>query len=110
MIRAHEAGWAHAVASASGPVWLPYPDDVNALLPQLWSQSAEKVDGVLYVGGVALTDLVKEHGSPAFVLDELDFRSDQGQPVRSNSVWLFQLYRVLQYPCGGHTFAIFKFG
>ena len=75
MIRAHEAGWAHAVASASGPVWLPYPDDVNALLPQLWSQSAEKVDGVLYVGGVALTDLVKEHGSPAFVLDELDFRA-----------------------------------
>lgn len=75
MIRAHEAGWAHAVASASGPVWLPYPDDVNALLPQLWSQSAEKINGVLQIGGVALTDLVEDHGSPAFVLDEVDFRS-----------------------------------
>lgn len=75
MIRAHEAGWAHAVASASGPVWLPHPDDVNALLPQLWSQTAQKIDGALQIGGVPLTDLVAEHGSPAFVLDEADFRS-----------------------------------
>ncbi|HNA97942.1 MAG TPA: diaminopimelate decarboxylase [Marmoricola sp.] len=75
MIRAHEAGWAHAVASASGPVWLPYPEDVNALLPQLWSQTAEKVAGVLQIGGIPVTDLVAEHGSPTFVLDEQDFRA-----------------------------------
>jgi diaminopimelate decarboxylase len=75
MIRAHEAGWAHAVASASGPVWLPHPPDVNALLPQLWSQTTEKIDGTLHIGGVSVTDLVEEHGSPTFVLDEEDFRA-----------------------------------
>jgi diaminopimelate decarboxylase len=51
------------------------PGDVNALVPELWSQTARKVDGVLEVGGVRLTDLVKQHGSPAYVLDEADFRA-----------------------------------
>ncbi len=74
-MRAHEAGWAHAVQSVRGPAWLREPTDVNALLPQLWSSTAVKVDGVLEVGGVRLTDLVAEHGSPAYVLDEDDFRS-----------------------------------
>src|SRR4051794_3811505 len=73
-MRAHEAGWAHAVQSVRGPTWLREPDDTNALLPQLWSTTAVKVDGVLEVGGVRLTDLVAEHGSPAYVLDEADFR------------------------------------
>ena len=74
-MRAHEAGWAHAAVSVRGPAWLREPSDVDALVPQLWSQTARKVDGVLEVGGVRLTDLVAEHGSPAYVLDEADFRS-----------------------------------
>ncbi len=74
-MRAHEAGWAHAVESVRGPAWLREPADLNALVPQLWSTTARKVDGVLEVGGVRLTDLVAEHGSPAYVLDEADFRS-----------------------------------
>jgi diaminopimelate decarboxylase len=74
-VRAHEAGWAHAAVSVRGPAWLREPGDVDALVPQLWSQTARKVDGVLEVGGVRLTDLVAEHGSPAYVLDEADFRS-----------------------------------
>ncbi|GAB3663598.1 diaminopimelate decarboxylase [Nocardioides korecus] len=74
-MRAHEAGWAHAVESVRGPQWLREPADPNVLVPQLWSGSARKVDGVLQVGGVALTDLVAEHGSPAYVLDEGDFRA-----------------------------------
>ncbi len=78
-MRAHEAGWAHAAVSVRGPAWLREPGDVNALVPELWSQTARKVatkDGmVLEVGGVRLTDLVKEHGSPAYVLDEADFRA-----------------------------------
>jgi diaminopimelate decarboxylase len=74
-VRAHEAGWAHAAVSVRGPAWLREPSDVDALVPQLWSQTASKVDGVLEVGGVRLTDLVAEHGSPAYVLDESDFRS-----------------------------------
>jgi diaminopimelate decarboxylase len=51
------------------------PEEPNALVPQLWSQTAIKVDGALEVGGVRLTDLVAEHGSPAYVLDEADFRA-----------------------------------
>ena len=74
-MRAHEAGWAHAAVSVRGPAWLREPGDVNELVPLLWSQTAVKVDGVLEVGGVRLTDLVKEHGSPAYVLDEADFRA-----------------------------------
>ncbi len=74
-MRAHEAGWAHAAVSVRGPAWLREPDDVNSLVPRLWSSTARKSDGVLEVGGVALTDLVAEHGSPAYVLDEADFRA-----------------------------------
>ncbi len=73
-MRAHEAGWAHAAVSVRGPAWLREPEDPNALVPSLWSRTATKRDGVLEVGGVRLTDLVAEHGSPAYVLDEDDFR------------------------------------
>src|SRR5690606_12107989 len=71
----HEAGWAHASGALRGPSWLREPADPNALVTPLWSRTARKVDGVLQVGGVALTDLVAEHGSPAYVLDEADFRA-----------------------------------
>jgi diaminopimelate decarboxylase len=74
-VRAHEAGWAHAVVPVRGPAWLREPGDINALVPQLWSRTARKVDGALEIGGVRLIDLVAEHGSPAYVLDEADFRS-----------------------------------
>ena len=75
MSTTHEAGWAHASGALRGPSWLRQPVDPNALVPELWSSTARKVDGVLEIGGVALTDLVAEHGSPAYVLDEADFRA-----------------------------------
>ncbi|HLN76007.1 MAG TPA: diaminopimelate decarboxylase [Nocardioidaceae bacterium] len=76
MMRAHEAGWAHAEVSHRGPSWLREPIDVNALVPLLWSSTARKNDdGALEIGGVDLRDLVAEHGSPAYVLDEEDFRA-----------------------------------
>jgi diaminopimelate decarboxylase len=74
-VRAHEAGWAHAAVSVRGPAWLREPADPDALVPQLWSVTARKDDGVLAVGGVPLPELVAEHGSPAYVLDEEDFRA-----------------------------------
>jgi len=74
-VRAHEAGWAHAAVSVRGPTWLREPEDANALVPRLWSGTTRKrTDGTLEVGGVAVTELVREHGSPAYVLDEEDFR------------------------------------
>ncbi|MFT4286647.1 diaminopimelate decarboxylase [Nocardioides sp.] len=71
----HEAGWAHAPGALSGPAWLRTPDDVNALMPRLWSRTAEKVDGELHVGGLAVPALVAEVNTPAYVLDEADFRA-----------------------------------
>lgn len=71
----HEAGWAHADGALKSPAWLSQPADANALVPHLWPATARKVDGVLEVGGVRLTDLAADHGTPAYVLDEADFRA-----------------------------------
>ena len=71
----HEAGWAHADGALKGPSWLRAPADPNALVPHLWSTTARKVDGVLEVGGVALPDLAAGLNTPAYVLDEADFRA-----------------------------------
>ena len=74
MPTAHPSGWAHADGALRGPHWLREPEDPNALVAHLWSRTAAKSDGVLAVGGVPLPELVREHGSPAYVLDEDDFR------------------------------------
>nr|WP_227463642.1 diaminopimelate decarboxylase [Nocardioides lijunqiniae] len=58
-----------------GPAWLREPADPNALVPSLWSGTATKTDGDLTVGGVALADLAAEFNTPAYVLDEEDFRA-----------------------------------
>ncbi len=75
MPTAHPSGWAHADGALRGPHWLREPADPNALVAHLWSRTATKSDGVLGVGGVPLPALVREHGSPAYVLDEDDFRT-----------------------------------
>ena len=62
-------------APCKGPSWLREPSDPNEIVPLLWSSTAPKTDGVLSVGGVTLTDLVAQEGSPAYVLDEADFRA-----------------------------------
>ena len=72
----HEAGWAHAPGALRGPSWLREPGDPNALVPHLWSLTAHKNDaGELTVGGLSLPDLVANVNTPAYVLDEADFRA-----------------------------------
>ena len=75
MPTSHPSGWAHADGALRGPSWLRPPGDPNELVPQLWSQTAHKVDGELVVGGLPVADLVAEHNTPAYVLDEVDLRS-----------------------------------
>ena len=54
-MRAHEAGALHAEGYGAAPQWLPYPDDVMALPPQLWSQGVTRdAGGALAVAGVSL--------------------------------------------------------
>ncbi|WP_165831830.1 diaminopimelate decarboxylase [Brachybacterium endophyticum] len=72
-MRAHEAGALHGNDAA--PTWLPYPADVNALIPGLWSSTCRRdAEGALEVGGVSVTRIAEEAGTPTFVVDETDFR------------------------------------
>ncbi|WP_028637540.1 diaminopimelate decarboxylase [Nocardioides sp. URHA0032] len=75
MSTTHEAGWAHASGALRGPAWLRQPVDPNALVPQLWSMTAHKAGGELHVGGLSVPELVANVNTPAYVLDEADFRA-----------------------------------
>ena len=73
-MRAHEAGALHGNDAA--PTWLPYPQDVNALLEGLWSDTTRRGDdGALVTGGMSVHDIARQVGTPVFVVDELDFRT-----------------------------------
>ncbi len=73
---AHEAGALHADSGHRGPSWLRAPDDVNALVTALWARSVRRGDGgALTVGGLDVREIAREFGTPAYVIDEDDFRS-----------------------------------
>ena len=75
-MRAHEAGALHGDLGYRGPAWLRTPEDVNALVPQLWPRTVSRTEaGSLEIGGVNVADLAQEHGTPAYLLDEDDLRS-----------------------------------
>jgi diaminopimelate decarboxylase len=75
----HEAGALHAPGYggiAMVPAWLRPPADLNELLPQLWARTVRRGPaGALEVGGVGVRELAAEFGTPAYVVDEADFRS-----------------------------------
>ncbi len=76
---AHEAGALHAPgygSIATVPAWLRPPADVNELLPEVWPGSVRRTpSGALAAGRVDVRDLAAEYGTPAYVLDEADFRA-----------------------------------
>ena len=73
---AHEAGALHAEGSHRGPAWLRPPEDVNVLVTPLWARSVRRgAAGALTVGGLDVRDIAREFGTPAYVIDEDDFRS-----------------------------------
>lgn len=74
-MRAHEAGSLHSDGYL-GPAWLQAPRDVNLLVPQLWAGSVRRAqEGALHVGGVSVRQLAAQYGTPAYVIDEVDFRT-----------------------------------
>ena len=76
MTHTHVAGSIHADAGARAPGWLGVPDDVNALMPGLWSAGVGKdVDGVLTAAGLDVAEIAERVGTPAYVIDEADLRA-----------------------------------
>ena len=74
-MRVHPAGPLHGdfvhVEGLGSP-----PSDLAALDPEVWPRGTTRTaDGALVLGGVDVRELVREHGTPAFVLSEDDFRS-----------------------------------
>ncbi|MCC2033519.1 diaminopimelate decarboxylase [Microbacterium allomyrinae] len=58
------------------PAWLDEPDDANALAPAVWPAGAARAeDGVLQFGGIPATLLHERFGTPLWVLDEDEVRS-----------------------------------
>jgi len=78
-VAAHEAGELHSPGYggvATVPSWLRAPDDLNALMPALWAGTVLRAgSGALEVGGVDVREIAEQYGTPAYVLDEADFRS-----------------------------------
>jgi len=57
------------------PSWLTVPGDANELPAQIWPASTRRdADGVVAIGGVRVTDLKAEFGTPLYVIDEADVR------------------------------------
>jgi diaminopimelate decarboxylase len=75
-VRAHEAGALHAEGYGA-PAWLRPPDDVNALVPMLWARTVRRgrSGGRLTVADVPVDVIAAEYGTPAYVVDEVDFRA-----------------------------------
>ncbi|MGW2818440.1 diaminopimelate decarboxylase [Streptomyces sp. NPDC001415] len=71
---AHPAGPRHADVLTEGHYSAP-PADLNSLDPKVWSSTVTRAEsGELTVGGLEVSRLAEEFGTPAYFLDEEDFR------------------------------------
>ncbi|MDT0341442.1 diaminopimelate decarboxylase [Streptomyces litchfieldiae] len=72
---AHPAGPRHADVLPEGHYFAP-PADLNHLDPKVWARTVTRgADGAVRVAGVGVGELAEAHGTPAYVLDEADFRA-----------------------------------
>jgi diaminopimelate decarboxylase len=72
---AHPAGPRYADVLPGGGVSAP-PADLNALEAKVWPSSARREEsGEISLGGVPLRTLAAEQGTPAYVIDEADWRT-----------------------------------
>jgi diaminopimelate decarboxylase len=75
-VHSHVAGALHADAREPVSPTLLAPADVNALDATVWSSNVTRSDaGVLTIAGIAATDLARDFGTPAYIVDEADFRA-----------------------------------
>ncbi|RYJ23376.1 diaminopimelate decarboxylase [Streptomyces sp. L-9-10] len=72
---AHPAGPRHADVLPEGHYTAPAAD-LNVLDEKVWSRTVRRnEDGVATVAGIEVTRLAEEFGTPAYFLDEADFRA-----------------------------------
>ncbi|HWW54884.1 MAG TPA: diaminopimelate decarboxylase [Acidimicrobiales bacterium] len=72
---AHPAGPRHGDVLPEGHFTAP-PADLNRLDPKVWARTVSRgQDGVVTVGGIDVQTLAEEFGTPAYILDEQDFRA-----------------------------------
>ncbi|MFG2625544.1 diaminopimelate decarboxylase [Streptomyces sp. NPDC048473] len=72
---AHPAGPRHADVMTEGHYTAP-PADLNVLDEKVWARTVARTeDGAVTVGGIEVTRLAEEFGTPAYFLDESDFRA-----------------------------------
>ncbi|MFD4662130.1 diaminopimelate decarboxylase [Streptomyces halstedii] len=72
---AHPAGPRHADVLPEGH-WTAPATDLNALDEKVWSRTVTRgADGAVSVGGIEVARLAEEFGTPAYILDESDFRA-----------------------------------
>jgi diaminopimelate decarboxylase len=75
-VRTHEAGALHADVTEPPSALLVPPADPGTLAASVWPATATRNEsGALMLGGVDVRDLATEFGTPAYLLDEADFRS-----------------------------------
>ncbi len=74
-MRAHPAGPLHGDLHHEGIRGGP-PPDLNRLDPLVWPMGVDRDQaGHMVAAGIDVRDLARQHGTPAFVLDEVDFRT-----------------------------------
>lgn len=62
--------------SPLAPDWLSVPADLNALEPKMWARDTGRNDaGELTIGGIAVSELQRQYGTPLFLMSETDFRA-----------------------------------
>ena len=75
---AHPAGPRHAeeVHSATAPPKPQSPQELRRLASNVWPRNVIRDDdGEVRVGGIRVSELAAEFGTPLFVIDEDDFRA-----------------------------------
>ncbi|GAA3744788.1 diaminopimelate decarboxylase [Salinactinospora qingdaonensis] len=71
---AHPAGPRHAEVLPEDHPPLP-SHDLTELDPVIWPTTAKRVGGELTIGGVRVSELAEQFGTPLYALDEDDFRT-----------------------------------
>ena len=93
-MRAHEAGALHGDIGNRGPAWLRSPEDVNALVPELWPRTVTRSASSWVMGR-------SERRTLTFSLrTESGSRSDGGSMAtrqRSCSMWFCSMSRSAPY-------------